>query len=368
MAQPPPAPQPGAPSTRVPPAAPGAGEPPRHRRCLGSAAAAAPLGAAEGPARALIRFQQTWSPNALKIVVLRRNPAAAPAGGRRTKPGSSRRPPGPPSPTEGYPWVSPRPPAPSPLSRALTQPVLAHRGTTGRDGGCGTVSPVRPPRASSGSTGASPRRCGGGGGEDGAWSGARRRSAGRDSPPSLLPPYLTARADLTADGERGNRSPSPRCRSRTAGPRRVTLAARQRRFKVGYLRWLDETRGGREREGKKKEKTRLFYISGPRQLPPLPLLLLRRSREPAETQTAILGDGERGPRQPPVPAAGDTFTAVPPACPNVTPRAAAPGAVTPTGVGRGPSRAFGAGDARGTPSKRLSRDKCRSVLLLLLSL
>ncbi|XP_069662675.1 spidroin-2-like [Haliaeetus albicilla] len=235
------------------------------------------------------------------------------------------------APPGGYVRVLPRPPAPVPLPRALTRLRLAHRGGTGR-GAAAPCPRARPPRPSSCSAGASPRRCGGlaavGGNRPS--SGVRRRSAGRDSLRSLLPPYLTARADLTADGKRGNRQPQPApCRSRTAGPRRVTLAARQRRFK------------------------------GPRQRPPLPC----RSREPAETQTAILGDGEQGPRQPPVPVAGDTFTAVPPSCPNVILRAASPGAVTPTGFGRGPScvpTAKGGGDARGTPSKRLSRDKCCS--------
>ncbi|XP_030347045.1 collagen alpha-1(I) chain-like [Strigops habroptila] len=158
--------------------------------------------------------QQTWSPNALKIVGLRTNPAAAPG----------RQPPNKDSEKPAAPAASH---SPSPTTGTVGQVWPSQEGTCRNHDS---------PRA-----GASPRRCGwlGGGSGDGGdrpSSGARllvrRRSAGRDSPRSLLPPYLTARADLTADGERGNRQPQPApCRSRTAGPRRVTLAARQRRSK-----------------------------------------------------------------------------------------------------------------------------------------
>lgn len=168
------------------------------------------------------------------------------------------------APPRGYVRVLPRPPAPVPLPHALTRLRLAHRSGTGR-GAAAPCPRARPPRPSSCSAGASPRRCGGlaAVGGDRPSSGVRRRSAGRDSLRSLLPPYLTARADLTADGKRGNRQPQPApCRSRTAGPRRVTLAARQRRFKVGYLRWMDETCGIDKKKNTPPKKNPPFLYLG----------------------------------------------------------------------------------------------------------
>ncbi|XP_041263616.1 translation initiation factor IF-2-like [Onychostruthus taczanowskii] len=97
-----------------PPAAPGGGRAPAGRPVRRRPSAV-------GAAQALIRFQPTWSPNALKIVVVRTKPAAAPAAEQSRGAAAARPPPA----ARPFPRDGEGSPGPGDPAAAVTPPALA---------------------------------------------------------------------------------------------------------------------------------------------------------------------------------------------------------------------------------------------------